>query len=118
LNAVLANDVEAFKYLVSCGADPMQELPAGYLLNDACAMGFVEMAKELLRLGVEIDAQNAAGQTALAQAVAFEYLDLVRLLLKSGASPHAGGPEATAVHWATEFGSPEMKKLLGIKPKK
>lgn len=116
LNAVVANDIEAFRFLVRCDAAPLQHESAGDLLIEACGHGLFEIAKELISLGADVNAQNVIGQTALAQAVIFERLDLVRLLLQAGASPHSGGPEATAADWAAEFSSPELKRLLGIKP--
>ncbi|PYK07931.1 MAG: hypothetical protein DME65_15305 [Verrucomicrobia bacterium] len=39
-------------------------------------------------------------------------LDMVRLLLKSGASPNAKNDDATALMLAAEYGKPEMMKLL------
>jgi uncharacterized protein len=115
LNAVGANDLAAFKYLVSCGADVFQRGDAGNLLHNACAQGFIDLAKELIRLGVDVEAMNVIGQTALTQAVSIERLDIVKLLLKAGASPHSGAcKEVTAADWAGEFGSREMRKLLGI----
>lgn len=115
LNAAIANDIEAVRFLVANGADLKKAGDAGNALHDACAMGFFEMVKELIALGMDVEARNAIGQTALTQAVSLERFDLVQLLLDAGASPYSGGPEATAADWAAEFGSAEMKKLLGIK---
>ena len=55
------------------------------LLFDACAVGNVDGVKALLDAGVPANARNANGQTPLIVAARSGRLDVVRLLLESGA---------------------------------
>lgn len=76
--------------------------------------GSTAVAAMLLDAGVDIDARNNLGETALHKAVLFAHTSMVRLLLSRGASTSIadnwwGG---TPLHWAADMGKHDIGKLL------
>ncbi|ECG8590104.1 ankyrin repeat domain-containing protein [Salmonella enterica subsp. salamae] len=62
------------------------KLHADYPINNAAFFGDIEKVRELIKLGVDIDARGDLGYTALHHAVYQGYVDIVRLLLESGSN--------------------------------
>lgn len=65
---------------------------------------------ELIARGAALDAENAAGQTAVSCAVFRKNETLLRMLLDAGADPNAGSMPATMI--AAQFQLPEMQSIL------
>ena len=79
-------------------------------LGIAAANGYVEVMRELLDGGAEVDYQDRFGDTALMAAVRSGSLDAVRLLLSRGAKVTLADAEGmTAVGWAERMG----RRLIG-----
>lgn len=58
-------------------------------LHIAVIRNELEIAQELIQLGIEIDARNDLGHTPLHEAAAMADLSFVKLLVESGADVHA-----------------------------
>lgn len=81
-------DFQWLEFLLFRGADPNKANNSGVRpLNVAVNLGWVEGAQLLLNKGARVDDPGAAGETALIAAVHQRNSELVRLLLKAGASP-------------------------------
>jgi ankyrin repeat protein len=78
-----------------------------------CFKGFMEIAKELINSGADINHSNSMGATSLIYAATFNRLEIATLLLKSGANVNlkdARGQNALA-HAKTQ-GAEEMIALI------
>lgn len=76
------NDLEAFAHELDCGLDPNAGLGELSLLMIAAQIGHIEIVKELLaREGIDLQAQDENGNTALHFAAIFDRLDVVKALL-------------------------------------
>lgn len=69
----------------------VNEIPcfSGVLLQTAAEKGHVDFVELLLQKGVNIDARNPLGKTALFRAVERNHKDMVQLLIKAGADIEA-----------------------------
>ncbi|KAK3255713.1 hypothetical protein CYMTET_35117, partial [Cymbomonas tetramitiformis] len=125
--------VEALRMLRDAGADlshvdhfgrtPAREA-AGYGHVEALRMlpgawfaaaefGLVEVMRELLEKGAEVDAEDAEGRTALTVALAFGQEAAARALLEAGAGVNAGTARAgRPLHQAVSKGMVEMVRVL------
>lgn len=88
-------------------------------LASAAAAGLNSMVWVLLESGVDVDAVNLAGNTALLEAAYYLYLDVVETLLEHGASVSVtnesrGGPIMSALDRC--LGSPKSLFRLSIHP--
>ncbi|KAK3245513.1 hypothetical protein CYMTET_44923, partial [Cymbomonas tetramitiformis] len=82
-------------------------------LHAAAEKGMVEMLIELAGKGVEVDAEDREGRTALTVALAFGQEGAARALLEAGAGVNAGTGQRP-LHAAAERGMVEMvRELLG-----
>ncbi len=86
-----ASTGEVARVLLSAGAaaDVASGPTQGAPLHQAARRGCVSIAEALLDLGATIDVRDAKGQTPLRRAVNCRHLQVVRLLVRRGADPHA-----------------------------
>jgi len=101
MRAALCGDIEVMRMLIAKGADPRINTTDGTTaLMAAAGVGYTEgfiqyrskedsiaTVKFLLDLGVDVNAQNAAGMTALHGAAHRAALDEIQLLVDRGATP-------------------------------
>ncbi|KAK3254206.1 hypothetical protein CYMTET_36574, partial [Cymbomonas tetramitiformis] len=76
-------------------------------VHAAAEKGMVEMVRELVDKGAEVDAEDAEGRTALTVALAFGQEAAARALLEAGAGVNAGTGRRP-LHVAAEKGKVEM----------
>ena len=81
-------DIDWLRFLIARGADANKANNQGVRpLGIAAGLGWTEGAAILIGGGARVDDPGAAGETALIAAVHLRDIELVRLLLKSGANP-------------------------------
>ena len=86
--------------------------PVGFTdLILASELGLAALAKHLVSKGFDVNAMDKAGATALNRAVDYHNIDVVRILLDSGADIEAGGDWETP--WVERLG--EDGSLLEVK---
>jgi ankyrin repeat protein len=84
-----AANPQVVQVLVAAGADINTVAGDGYhLLKSAAETGDVEFVRALLKMGANVDT-TSTGDTALHTAVAWDQLEIVRMLLAGGADPNA-----------------------------
>jgi ankyrin repeat protein len=79
----------------------------------AAYAGHAELTKDLLRLGGDPNRLNDLGQSMVAGAVFKAHDDVVRVLIKNGADPRLGKPNA--VQTAHMFRRTDLMEVLGTK---
>ena len=85
--AVYNNQPAIVDYLLANGADTDAVDAAGNTaLMGVCFKGYNEMATKLIEAGASLNKQNMQGATALTFATSFNHLQIVELLLRSGAN--------------------------------
>lgn len=83
---IIAPNMEIYNILIKAGASPYTKGPDGRTcLMGAAAFGDVKIITELLRLGLEVNAQDDYGITPLMYAINSEKEEKVKLLLEHGA---------------------------------
>ena len=83
-------------------------------LMHAASEGDVQTMKALLAGGVDVNAANQGGQTALMLAALMGHSEIVTLLLAAGADPDSRDRLGlTALDWSQRRGFPEVTRLLG-----
>lgn len=81
-------DLEWMRFLLARGAEPNKANAKGVRpLGIAVNLGWVDGAEQLIAGGARVDDPGAAGETALISAVHQRNIEMVRLLIKAGASP-------------------------------
>jgi len=78
------------KYLINMGVDTARLVGKFPNLTTAAAAGNSELVKFLLEIGVDINATDSAGTTALYRACEHEQLAVVHQLIAAGADVHIG----------------------------
>lgn len=102
--------------LLEAGVHPdEQEYVAlrGGPLHWACACGYLDMVRLLLRYGADPDKADIDDWTPLHWAASYNKPESTRLLLAAGATPELpdrGG--CTPLHWAVDNQAPEVEQLL------
>jgi len=83
-------------------------------LRQAAVDSNVEKIRDLLAQGVNVDARDESGWTALRNAVFQEKLAIVRLLLANRADPNLQDYKdgSTALHWAAQIGRTDILTAL------
>ena len=107
---------EAARLLLANGADPnlaAQNSTRVAPLHSAVAGGSVEIVRELLAHGADVDARQDLGFTALHGAAVEGIEEMIRLLLDHGADPYAkNDPGKTPGDLARERGRKHAAQLL------
>jgi ankyrin repeat protein len=98
------NHLDAVDYLISIGIDKDSKSVSGYtLLHEAAINGYLDLCDFLItKHKLDINAQNWLGVTPLQQAVLENNVEMVRMLVKSGADINikTGPSQRTALHHA------------------
>lgn len=101
------------------GAPPQRHGPTNRgkvsALHDAAAFGTVEMVRDLIKAGANVNARDGRGLTPLFFALATEYAspEMVRVLLDAGSEVNAHDTTGeTPLDWAEKFGRPEIIGVL------
>ncbi|MEW5756128.1 MAG: ankyrin repeat domain-containing protein [Pseudomonadota bacterium] len=82
-------------------------------LMHACRHGALEIARELIEAGAELNQRNADGNTALWLACYANYVEIIRLLIAAGADLNNQNDNgATALLYAASAGRTESVKCL------
>ena len=100
--AVIHGEGEIVSALLTAGANPTpltraKRAPGNSAaratpLHFATNAGRIDILKQLLAAGAELDVEDAVGMTPLAAAAAGGQADAVRILLSAGANPDQGNP--------------------------
>lgn len=100
-------DLDWLRYLLAHGADPNKANVKGVRpLGIAVSLGWIDGASQLVAVGARVDDPGVAGETALIAAVHQRDIEMVRLLVKSGASPtRADNSGRSAADYATLMGA-------------
>jgi ankyrin repeat protein len=104
-------------YVLAHGVDVNAQNSRGQsALGAAASGGKTEVALLLLAKGARIDTRSyPLGETPLTQAAQMNHLDMVKLLVDSGADPNErqeGGCRCNALDWAIKQGNQEMADFL------
>ncbi|MFM1904580.1 MAG: Glucans biosynthesis protein [Planctomycetota bacterium] len=91
--------------------DPASKSP---LLTTAAVLGHVEVVRELLDHGAEIDARDQGGRTAMHAAAFMGKADVVELLLARGAEPLPKGPVGDTPIDASKVDGTTTTMLAGV----
>jgi uncharacterized protein len=83
-------------------------------LVDAVKHNDIELVKELITKGADVNQKDSSGNSLLIISSAKDNAEIVQLLLSSGAALSAvdANMKATALHAAAYLGHPEVMKLL------
>jgi len=100
-------DLDWLRFLLARSADPNKANTQGVRpLGIAAGLGWVDGVEALISAGARVDDPGAAGETALIAAVHQRDIELVRVLLKAGASPlRADNSGRSAKDYAALLGS-------------
>lgn len=108
--ACVLNETGIAVMLLEAGAKP---LPHEFPLHAAARHGNVELATALIRHGVDIQSQDAEGQTALHAAAIKGNVDMARFLLAQGVKKEVTDEKKrTALSHAQQYALKEMVDLL------
>jgi ankyrin repeat protein len=103
------------KVLLKAGADVNAR---NHILGDtallaASANGHLEVMKELLRHGADVDAKDRAGMTSLMRAASVGHVDVLKALLAAGADVNAGSNGGdTPLMYAVMSGSVDAVRVI------
>jgi hypothetical protein len=115
LEAVYAKEYGALQQLVEAGVKlgPQDETVSGRCLVTAVLNKDFDILRNLIQLGVNVDAKNEGGHTALMHAAQNGDMRLVRLLVKNGAKIDMKDAEGdNAAQWARNNEHPEIVQYL------
>lgn len=103
---------EIIKILIDAGADvKVKDEGGNSLLFDA--LGDIELVRFFIAKGIDIDARNNQGWTALVYAACGSRSYVLKLLIASGANPNVrDNQRKTSLMWAAVSGSVESVKVL------
>jgi hypothetical protein len=105
--------IAAFFQLKEISQYLLQDEGAGTELQEAAALGHINMARILLEIGVDVNATDPKHGTALYAASSWHHTNVVRLLLKHGTNVNArGGYYGTAIIAAAGTGDYDLVQLL------
>jgi ankyrin repeat protein len=113
LGAIEKGDIEAMRFLIKRGADVNKRYRGGTPLSLAVDRGNKAAVELLIKAGVNIDARDAAGSTALHSAASHGFTVLAGLLLDKGADVNGrDNHDETPVYLAASGGYASTVELL------
>ncbi|KAL9617005.1 MAG: hypothetical protein Q9160_008195 [Pyrenula sp. 1 TL-2023] len=84
-----------------------------HLIHTSCEAGHLNLVKDLINAGLDINRQDSAGNTPLHVAAGAGHIDIMKFLVESGCSVNAVNHVGwTAVHMATVKGQGRCVRLL------
>src|SRR5262249_23861539 len=93
-NAIIANDLDRVRFLVSKGADINKPDSQGWTpLQSAARQRHDDMVKLLIELGADVNLADSSGTTPLLAAVARDHVPTIKALLEHGADIEKADPE-------------------------
>lgn len=113
--AARVDNIEAVKWLVSCGAslDSVSKDRGYTAIMDAVWRGNAEMTKFFIEKGAELDTISKDGQTMLVLAVGADKTEIVKMLAENGADPDIkDGMGMSAYDYANLFKKTEILSIL------
>lgn len=113
--AARADNIEAARWLVSCGAslDSVSKDRGYTAIMDAVWRGNAEMTKFFIENGAELDTISKDGQTMLVLAVGADKTEIVKMLAENGADPDIkDGMGMSAYDYANLFKKTEILSIL------
>ncbi len=113
--AARSDNIEAVKWLVSCGArlDSVSKDRGYTAIMDAVWRGNAEMTKFFIAQGAELDTISKEGQTMLILAVGADKTEIVKMLAENGANPDIkDGMGMSAYEYAKLFRKTEILSIL------
>lgn len=113
--AARADNIEAARWLVSCGAslDSVSKDRGYTAIMDAVWRGNAEMTKFFIEKGAELDTISKDGQTMLVLAVGADKTEIVKVLAENGADPDIkDGMGMSAYDYANLFKKTEILSIL------
>lgn len=113
--AARADNIEAARWLVSCGAslDSVSKDRGYTAIMDAVWRGNAEMTKFFIEKGAELDTISKDGQTMLVLAVGADKTEIVKMLAENGADPDIkDGMGMSAYDYANLFKKTEILSIL------
>lgn len=113
--AARSDNLEAVKWLVSCGArlDSISKDRGYTAIMDAVWRGNAEMTKFFIAQGAELDTISKEGQTMLILAVGADKTEIVKMLAENGANPDIkDGMGMSAYEYAKLFKKTEILSIL------
>lgn len=85
--SMVKNEIEKIKAFVNEGANINVMFGSGTALMKAAHVGYRDIVKDLIEIGVDVNVQNQKGYTALHYAALKDNFELVKELLAAGADP-------------------------------
>lgn len=113
--AARSDNIEAVKWLVSCGArlDSVSNDRGYTAIMDAVWRGNAEMTKFFIEKGAALDTISKDGQTMLVLAVGADKTEIVKMLAENGADPDIkDGMGMSAYDYANLFKKTEILSIL------
>lgn len=89
--AISSQRLDIARLLIAAGADVHRIGVAGTILHTAVATDNVDICREAVTWGVDLDAENAIGQSPLSMAVISGRQDVIKVMLDAGCSPTRRG---------------------------
>ncbi len=115
-STVLADDTEGLRSYIKRGVDlSVLDGSEGTLLHVGAECGATSSSKLLIDAGLDVDAQNAKGETPLMLATRNKHLDTIRMLLRHNAtSDIVDNTGYRALTIAAEFGDADLVEALAL----
>lgn len=85
--AVTSKRIDIARLLIAAGADAHRVEIAGSVLHTAIATHDADICREVITWGMDLESENAIGQSPLSMAIICGRHDVIRVLLDAGCSP-------------------------------
>ena len=115
VNAAGRNQIKFLEELLAEGADVNEMQEGVSALHAACANQARESVEILLRANINVDLQDAEkGQTALHYCAVYNYLELAKMILATGAKQNVADNFGNQPLWAAVFGVKGKSERLAM----